>query len=72
MEGDDAEAIQQKLQALMQSAMKLGEAMYKAGAGATGATGATAEAAAPQPDAAASDGDGKVVDAEFEDLGEKK
>src|SRR5512145_605366 len=73
MEGDDAEAIQQKLQALMQSAMKLGEAMYKAGAGAPGATGASAESTAPQGDGAgASDGDGKVVDAEFEEVDEKK
>ncbi len=72
MEGDDAEAIQQKLQALMQSAMKLGEAMYKAGAG---QTGASAESAAPQPDAndaAAPGGDGKVVDADFEEVDEKK
>ncbi|QUD86457.1 molecular chaperone DnaK [Phenylobacterium montanum] len=54
LEGDDAEAISAKTQALIQASMKLGEAMYKAQA----EGGATAEA---KPD------DG-VVDAEFEEV----
>jgi molecular chaperone DnaK len=75
MEGDDAQVIQQKTQALVQSSMKLGEAMYKAqqggpeagpgagpqgpGAGAAGGGGAAGE-------------DGKVVDADFEEVDDKK
>ena len=66
MEGDDAAAIQQKTQALVQSSMKLGEAMYKAqqgaapgggpdagpGAGPQGGPGAGGEPAAARPRAA--------------------
>src|SRR5262249_39827557 len=44
MEGDDAEAIKEKTNALAQAAMKLGEALYKAQAGAAGDGG---EGAAP-------------------------
>jgi molecular chaperone DnaK len=75
MESDDAQAIQQKTQALVQSSMKLGEAMYKAqqggpeagpGAGPQGGPGA---GAAPGGGA---DKDGKVVDADFEEVDEKK
>ncbi len=59
LEGEDAEAISAKTQALLQASMKLGEAMYKAQAG-------EAEAEAPKAD------DG-VVDAEFEEVdGEQK
>ncbi|MBY0431116.1 MAG: molecular chaperone DnaK, partial [Rhodospirillales bacterium] len=68
MEGDEPEAIKAKTEALMQSSMKLGEAMYKAqqdgGAGAAG------------PEAGAQNQDGKrddnVVDADFEEVDEKK
>jgi molecular chaperone DnaK len=60
MEGDDTDVIKDKTNALAQSAMKLGEALYK-------------EAGAAKPgDGAAPDGDGKaddgVVDAEFTEV----
>ncbi|MEO0036156.1 MAG: chaperone Hsp70, co-chaperone with DnaJ [Pseudomonadota bacterium] len=56
LDGDDAAALKAATEALMQSSMKLGEAMYKqAGAAAEGA-----EAAQP--------GDEKVVDADFEEV----
>jgi molecular chaperone DnaK len=63
-DGEDAKAIEDKMQALSQAAMKLGEAMYKA---------AQAEqAAGPQPGAepqpGASGDEGKVVDADFEEV----
>ena len=61
LEGEDASAIQAKTQALMQVSMKLGEAMYKAGAGGEGA-----EASAENP---AEEG---VVDAEFEEVSDDK
>ncbi|WP_269715088.1 molecular chaperone DnaK [Caulobacter sp. NIBR2454] len=57
LEGDDAEAINTKSQALIQASMKLGEAMYKSQAG--GEAGSEDEAAP------ADDG---VVDAEFEEV----
>ncbi|MFT3810134.1 MAG: molecular chaperone DnaK [Micropepsaceae bacterium] len=61
--GDDVADIQQKTQALTQAAMKLGEAMYKA-------QQAEGEAAAAAD--AADDGADDVVDAEFEDVDDKK
>jgi len=61
LEGDDASAIQAKTQALMQVSMKLGEAMYKASAGAEGAEAASESAA-----------DEGVVDAEFEEVSDDK
>jgi len=63
MDGDDAEAIKAKTEALMQSSMKLGEAMYKAQE-----AGGGADDSAPQ-----AGGDDKVVDADFEEVdGDKK
>ena len=62
---EDAEAIQAKTQALLQSAMKLGEAMYKAGQG--DATAAP-EGAGPKSDAKPDD---KVVDATYEEVDDK-
>jgi len=62
IEGDDASAIEAKTQTLAQVSMKLGEAMYKAQAGAAEGAGPTAE----QP---AEEG---VVDAEFEDVSDDK
>ena len=58
-EGDDAADIQEKHQALMNAAMKLGEAIY----GAQQAEAASADAASD----AAADGD-DVVDADFEEV----
>ncbi len=70
-DGEDVSAIQQKTQALLQTSMKLGEAMYKAQQ--------EKEAAAAKPsseqgqDAGAAPGgkDEKVVDAEYEEVDEK-
>ena len=65
MDGDDAEAIKSRSEALMQASMKLGEAMYKAQE-AAGAAGGDAGDAGAGPD-------GKVVDADFEEVdGDKK
>jgi molecular chaperone DnaK len=58
LEGEDAEAVKEKTNALAQAAMKLGEAMYKS-------QQATAEGDA-QRDAGASGDD--VVDADFEEV----
>ncbi|HVI31809.1 molecular chaperone DnaK [Phenylobacterium sp.] len=63
MEGDDAEAISSKTQALIQASMKLGEAMYKAQQE-SGQEGAEAAS-----DAGGSD---DVVDAEFEEVDDQK
>ncbi|MBO6795732.1 molecular chaperone DnaK [Maricaulis sp.] len=57
-DGEDLEAIQQKTQALVQAAMKLGEAMYAA---------QQAEAGSEESGAEAS-GDDDVVDAEFSEV----
>jgi molecular chaperone DnaK len=62
IEGDDAEAIAAKTQALAEVSMKLGEAMYKAQAG----DGAKAGAGAP------GGSDEGVVDAEFEEVDDDK
>ena len=65
LEGEDAEALKQANERLTQVAMKMGEAMYKSQSEATaageaaGAAGSTAQ-------------DEKVVDAEFEEVDEKK
>jgi len=76
-DSDDAAAIKAKTEALVQSSMKLGEAMYKASQ-ASGAGGP--EGPAPGGDAGPGAGaggakdekDGKVVDADFEEVDEKK
>ena len=74
LEAEDAEALREKTNALAQSSMKLGEAMYKAQAEADEATeagDAAAEGAAPGA-AADEAADEKVVDAEFEEVDEDK
>lgn len=70
LEGGDKEAIEQKLQALTQSTMKLGEAMYKAAAQESQAAGAESGASAAEGEPAAND-DG-VVDADYEEVDDKK
>ncbi len=60
--GEDADTLKKAGDKLTQVAMKIGEAMYKAQAQAE---------ASPAPDAAGKAGE-KVVDAEFEDVSEKK
>jgi len=64
LEGDDAEALKQANDRLTQVAMKMGEAMYKAQAEAAPADAAGAASSAAQNE--------KVVDAEFEEVDEKK
>ncbi len=68
--GDDIEAIKKATQELSEASMKLGEAMYKAGAaGAQGAPGA-----APPGDGGSSEGGAKEgpVDAEYEPVDKDK
>ena len=69
MEGSDAEAIKSATERLSQAAMKIGEAMYKAQAEPAGAQAETE----PQPGASSGSArDDKVVDAEFEEVDDKK
>jgi len=67
MEGTDVEALKAATERLSQAAMKIGEAMYKA-------EQAAAAGAAPGGDAGPKAGpkDDKVVDAEFEEVDDKK
>ncbi len=73
-DSEDLGVLQQKTQALMQAAMKLGEAMYKAEQEKKAAEGAKPADGAGAADAKASAGakDEKVVDAEFEEVDDKK
>ena len=63
LEGEDAEAIKARTNDLMQASMKLGEAMYKAGAG-----GPDGGGAAPGADGPSASED--VIDADFKEVGE--
>jgi molecular chaperone DnaK len=74
LEGSDTEALKQASERLSQAAMKIGEAMYKAEA-AQGQGPGQGPGAGPQhgPDAGSGDAsDDKVVDAEFEEVDDKK
>jgi molecular chaperone DnaK len=73
MEGTDAEALKQATERLSQSAMKIGEAMYKAQQAdqAADATAQAGGAGGPGGQQGAKP-DEKVVDAEFEEVDEKK
>jgi molecular chaperone DnaK len=62
LKGDDADAIQQKTNALAQASMKLGEAMYKAQQETPGAAGAEASGEKKED----------VVDAEFTEVDDDK
>ena len=64
LEGDDAETIKAKAQALTDVAMKMGQAIYQQQA-AGGEGGADAAQATPEPE-----GDEEVVDAEFSEVDE--
>jgi molecular chaperone DnaK len=76
-DGDDTAAIEAKTNDLTQALMKVGEALYRAGQEGGGATGGDAG-----PDAGASTGgdqgaggassDEKVVDADFEEVDDRK
>lgn len=75
MEGDDSELIKAKLEALTQSSMKLGEAMYKAEQESAAAAASAAGADGSSPDegnAGAPGDDAKVVDADFEEVEDDK
>ena len=63
LEGTDAEALKQATERLSQAAMKIGEAMYKAEAEAAQAAGGQPGGANPND---------KVVDAEYEEVDDKK
>ncbi len=63
---EDVSRIEQGTQALSQSSMKLGEAMYKAQQDAAAASGGSADASGD------AGGDDKVVDASFEEVDENK
>ena len=79
MESNDPAALKQSTERLSQAAMKIGEAMYKAQA-AEQAAGAASQAGSAGPGAGPGAGapgggakpDEKVVDAEFEEVDEKK
>jgi molecular chaperone DnaK len=79
MESNDPAALKQSTERLSQAAMKIGEAMYKAQA-AEQAAGAAGQAGGPGPGDGPGAGPGgsggkpdeKVVDAEFEEVDEKK
>jgi len=62
LQGEDTDAIKQKIDAVAQASMKLGEAMYQASQGAGAAPGADAGAGS------APGGDGNVVDVDFEEV----
>ena len=74
MEGTDAEALKQATERLSQSAMKIGEAMYKSQQAAEAAAGAIGQGGGPAggPQGPGGKPDEKVVDAEFEEVDEKK
>ena len=68
LEGSEAEAITTALQALTESSMKLGEALYKAQAEAGSTSAEPNESAGNTTEAK----DAGIVDAEFEEIKEKK
>jgi molecular chaperone DnaK len=61
-EGEDVEAIKQKVDAVAQASMKLGEAMYQSAQGAGGGEGG------PTADAGGGGSDEGVVDVDFEEV----
>ncbi|MDA1326609.1 MAG: Hsp70 family protein, partial [Proteobacteria bacterium] len=69
MESDDAEVIKAKVEALSQSAMKLGEAMYKAQQEGEAQPGDSPDAAGASSNAG---DDATVVDADFEEVEDDK
>jgi molecular chaperone DnaK len=68
--GEDVAAIKAKTQSLLQAAQRIGEAMYKT-EGAAGSQPGAGDAGA-QPGQGKPGGDDKVVDADFEEVDEKK
>jgi len=76
MEGSDADALKSATDRLSQAAMKIGEAMYRSQQDAGGGPGASGPEGpgGPSSGGGASSGkpEDKVVDAEFEEVDEKK
>ena len=70
--GEDTEAINAKMEALAQSSMKLGEAMYKASEEEAAAGMDDDAEAGADTDAAASGDDETVVDVDFEEVDDDK
>jgi len=71
MKGDDPDDINAKVQALQQSSMKMGEAMYKAQQEAAAAAG-DGSGAADESGTGAGKADDGVVDADFEEVDDTK
>jgi len=71
MEGNDTEALKQATERLSQAAMKIGEAMYKAEAAQASQAGGDEGPGGPQGGPGGKPGE-KVVDAEFEEVDDKK
>jgi len=69
LKGDDIEDLKAKTNALAQASMKLGEAMYKASQAEGAAADAAADGAAHSTNGS---GDDNVVDADFEEVDDKK
>jgi molecular chaperone DnaK len=79
MDSENADAIKAKTDALLQALMKVGEAMYKAaaeqggqGAGPGGDSGTQAGGDAGGAQGGSSGSDEKVVDADFEEVDDRK
>ena len=77
MDGEDTSELRAKIQALSESSMKLGEAMYKAQQEAEASESATSEDEGDKgngsaDEAAGGEDDSAVVDAEFEEVDEDK
>ncbi len=72
MDGEDIEAIKAKIEALSQSSMKLGEAMYKAEQEGAAAAGEGFTDAGGADDAGPAADDPTVVDADFEEVDDDK
>jgi molecular chaperone DnaK len=71
-DGEDVEAIEAKINALTQAVMKVGEALYKAGQAAGEAGDGQAAGGDAAGESAGGSGDDKVVDADFEEVDERK
>jgi len=69
LEADDSEAVNEKMQALSNSSMKMGEALYQAQ---QAAESSDDEPDAPTEDGGADSGDDNIVDADFEEVDDNK
>jgi molecular chaperone DnaK len=72
MEGDDVEAIKGKTDAVMQALIKVGEALYKAAGDAAGGDGDGAAQGDAGGSTAGTGEEEKVVDADFEEVDDRK